>query len=53
VDAIRQVFIGSADPRVGVTVLGHTMTLGEEVVLIALFAIILITAASWSFNRQE
>jgi ABC-2 type transport system permease protein len=53
VDAIRQVFIGSADPRVGVTVLGHTMTLGEEVVLIAVFAFVLITAAAWSFNRQE
>jgi ABC-2 type transport system permease protein len=53
VDAIRQVFIGSADPRVGVTVLGHTMTLGEEVLLIGVFAIVLISAAAWSFNRQE
>jgi ABC-2 type transport system permease protein len=53
VDAIRQVFIGSADPRVGVTVFGHTMTLGEEVILISVFAIVLITAAAWAFNRQE
>ncbi len=53
VDAIRQVFIGSADPRVGVTVFGHTMTLGEEVILIAAFAVVLITAAAWAFNRQE
>ena len=53
VDAIRQVFIGSADPRVGVTVFGHTMTLGEEVVLISAFAVVLLAAAAWAFNRQE
>ncbi|HJT64022.1 MAG TPA: ABC transporter permease [Candidatus Limnocylindria bacterium] len=53
VDAIRQVFIGSADPRVGVTVFGHTMTLGEEVILISAFAIVLLAAAAWAFNRQE
>jgi ABC-2 type transport system permease protein len=54
VDAIRQVFLGSdAGPRVGVTVLGHVMTLGEEVLIIGAFAIVLITAAAWSFNRQE
>jgi ABC-2 type transport system permease protein len=54
VDAIRQVFLGSdAGPRVGVTVLGHVMTLGEEVLLIGAFAIVLITAAAWAFNRQE
>jgi hypothetical protein len=45
--------IGSADPRVGVTVLGHTMTLGEEVLLIGVFAVALLTAAAWAFNRQE
>jgi ABC-2 type transport system permease protein len=53
VDAIRQVFIGSADPRVGVTVFGHTMTLGEEVILISVFAVVLLAAAAWAFNRQE
>jgi ABC-2 type transport system permease protein len=53
VDAIRQVFIGSADPRVGVTVFGHTMTLGEEVILISAFAVVLLAAAAWAFNRQE
>jgi ABC-2 type transport system permease protein len=54
VDAIRQVFLGSdAGPRVGVTVLGHVMTLGEEVLIIGAFAVVLITAAAWSFNRQE
>jgi ABC-2 type transport system permease protein len=53
VDAIRQVFLGTTDPRVGVTVLGHTMTLAEEVLLISAFALVLITVAAWAFNRQE
>jgi ABC-2 type transport system permease protein len=53
VDAIRQVFLGTTDPRVGVTVLGHTMTLAEEVLLITAFALVLITVAAWAFNRQE
>jgi ABC-2 type transport system permease protein len=53
VDAIRQVFLGTTDPRVGVTVLGHTMTLAEEVLLITGFALVLITVAAWAFNRQE
>jgi ABC-2 type transport system permease protein len=53
VDAIRQVFLGTTDPRVGVTVFGHTMTLGEEVILISGFALALIALAAWAFNRQE
>jgi ABC-2 type transport system permease protein len=53
VDAIRQVFLGTTDPRVGVTVFGHTMTLAEEVLLISAFALVLITVAAWAFNRQE
>jgi ABC-2 type transport system permease protein len=54
VDAIRQVFLGSESAAVlGVTVLGHTMTLAEEVALVAVFAVVLITAAVWAFRRQE
>jgi len=54
VDAIRQVFLGSEAAAVlGVTVLGHTMSLGEEVALVAVFALVLLTAAGWAFRRQE
>jgi len=54
VDAIRQVFLGDdAGPRVGVTVFGHLMTLPEEVILITAFAVVLLGAAAWAFNRQE
>jgi ABC-2 type transport system permease protein len=54
VDAIRQIFLGSeAGAQLGVTVLGHTMTLAEEVVLISVFAVALLSVAAWAFNRQE
>jgi ABC-2 type transport system permease protein len=54
VDAIRQIFLGpGSGPYLGVTVLGHTMTLGEEVALIIGFAIVLLGTAAWAFNRQE
>jgi ABC-2 type transport system permease protein len=54
VDAIRQIFLGSGSgPYLGVTVLGHTMTLAEEVALMSAFAVVLIAVAAWAFNRQE
>ena len=52
VDAIRQVFLGSV-PGLGVTVLGHTMSLVEEVAVIALLGALLLGGAVLAFNRQE
>jgi len=52
VDAIRQVFIG-VQPGLGVTVLGHTMSLLEDVLVVGALGAILLTAAVWAFNRQE
>ena len=55
VDAIRQVFLGSgpAGAGLGVSVLGHTMSLVEEVVLVGVLGIAFIGAAVWRFGRQE
>lgn len=65
VDAIRQLFLGplraapavpgapgSAVPIIGVTVLGHTMTILQDAAVVALTGVILMAAAIWSFNRQ-
>jgi ABC-2 type transport system permease protein len=52
VDAIRQVFLGSSE-ALGVTVLGHTMTLFQEVLLVTLLSSLLLGAAVLAFNRQE
>jgi ABC-2 type transport system permease protein len=55
VDAIRQIFLGSgpAQAGLGVTVLGHTMTLAEDIAVVGVVGIILLAAAIWAFGRQE
>jgi ABC-2 type transport system permease protein len=55
VDAIRQVFLGSAPAGagLGVTVYGHTMTVAEEVTALGILTIMLVGAAAWAFGRQE
>ena len=41
------------NPVVGVTIFGHTMTVVEDVIVIAALGIILILAATFAFARQE
>ncbi len=64
VDAIRQIFLGgeftavpsamqSGNSVIGITVFGHTMTVLEDVIVIAILGVVLILAATWSFNKQE
>jgi ABC-2 type transport system permease protein len=51
VDAIRQVFLGTE--MAGVTVFGHTMSILESALVVAVVGVVLLAAAIWSFNRQE
>ena len=64
VDAIRQLFLGGdlaatgvamgdSSYVLGVTVLGHTMSILEDIVVVAVLGIVLMIAAVWSFNKQE
>jgi ABC-2 type transport system permease protein len=55
VDAVRQVFLGSgpAGAGLGVSVLGHTMSLMEEVAVIGALGVVFLGAAAWAFGRQE
>jgi ABC-2 type transport system permease protein len=53
VDAIRQLFLGGSADVVGVTVLGHTMTVMQDVAVVACFGTLLLLLAAWSFGRQE
>jgi len=62
VDAIRQLFLGSESVAIGggngsyaigVTVLGHTMTILEDVLIVAIFGIVMLLIAAWSFSKQE
>jgi len=54
VDAIRQIMLGSAATSgLGVEVFGQVMTVGQEVVIVALLGAVLLSAAVWGFRRQE
>ena len=54
VDAIRQIFLGSEGAAtIGVTVFGHTMTVLQDVLVVATFGGVLLILAIWSFSRQD
>jgi len=51
IDAIRQVFLGTE--VAGVTVFGHTMGIVDSAIVVAMAGVVFLTAAIWSFNKQE
>jgi ABC-2 type transport system permease protein len=54
VDAIRQIFLGApASAGLGVKVFGQTMTIAQEMLLVAALGGILFAIAVWAFRRQE
>jgi len=54
VDAIRQVFLGTGNPAaIGVTVFGHTMSILDDIMVVAALGLVLMSAAVWSFNRSD
>ena len=62
VDAIRQLFLGSeagtavtgdGGYAIGVTIFGHTMSILEDLIVVAVLGVVLMLASVWSFNRQE
>jgi hypothetical protein len=36
-----------------VTVFGHTMSIGEDLLIVAAFGLIMVILAMWSFGTQE
>ena len=53
VDAIRQLFLGEGSSAIGVTVMGHTMTVFEDVLIVTIMGTVLLSLAIWSFSKQE
>ncbi len=62
VDAIRQVFLNvtaaansgaAGGSTIGVTVFGHTMTVLDDALVVAVLGAVLMAAAVWAFNKQE
>lgn len=51
---IRQVVLGtSPDSPFGITLLGHTMSLWNNVTVLAVFGVAMTLLAMWSFSRQD
>jgi len=51
---IRQVMLGSSlDASFSLTLFGHTMSLWDNIIVLALFGIIMNLLAMWSFSNQE
>ena len=55
VDSLRQAVLTPAEgvPSLGISILGHTMSIGEDVAILALFGVIMASLAVWSFRNQE
>jgi ABC-2 type transport system permease protein len=51
VDAIRQLFLTS-DSGLGVSLLGHSMGIAEDLAIVAAFGAAAVIAAMWSFEKQ-
>lgn len=54
VDSIRQLVLG-AEPAtsLGITILGHTTSVGEDLMVVAAFGLVMVVLAMWSFSTQE
>ena len=54
VDPIRQLVLGAQPASsLGITVLGHTMSIGEDLMIVAAFGLVMVILAMWSFSTQE
>ena len=50
----RQVILGVApDSPFSISVLGHTMSLWDNITVVAVFGVVMILLAMWSFGSQE
>lgn len=54
VDAIRQVFLGSESSySIGITIFSHTMSILDDILVVIVLGVVLMSAAVWAFNRSE
>jgi ABC-2 type transport system permease protein len=55
VDSLRQAVLSSTEGGYtsGLAIFGHNMSIAEEIALVALFGIVMVSLAVWSFGTQE
>jgi len=54
VDPIRQLVLGAKPAAsLGITIFGHTMSIGDDLMVVATFGMVMVILAMWSFGTQE
>ncbi|MBE0415412.1 MAG: ABC transporter permease [Dehalococcoidia bacterium] len=55
IDSLRQALTTPPPgmPGFGMSLFGHPMSIAEDIAIVALFALIMVSLAVWSFGRQE
>ena len=54
VDPIRQLMLGiQPGNALGITIWGHNMSIGEDLIVVAVFGAVMVVLAMWSFGTQE
>ena len=54
IDSIRQLVLGLQSTTLfELTVLGHTMSIADDLIVVAAFGVVMAVLAMWSFNIQE
>jgi len=54
IDPIRQLVLGAKPAAsLGITILGHTMSIGDDLIVVAAFGLVMVILAMWSFGSQE
>lgn len=54
VDPIRQLLLGTEPASyLGITIFGHTMSIGDDLIVVGGFGVVMICLAMWSFGSQE
>jgi ABC-2 type transport system permease protein len=53
IDPIRHLVLGAGSSSLGISLFGHTMSIGEDLIIVAAFGAVMVFLAMWSFGTQE
>jgi len=53
IDPIRHLVLGAGSSSLGISLFGHTMSVGEDLIVVAAFGAVMVFLAMWSFGTQE
>ncbi len=53
IDSFRQSILEPTSANFGINLFGHPMSIAEDILLVALFGLVMVLLAVWSFSTQE